>query len=306
MGMYTLTESFYVDYLSFKARWIRDMLKPAPFSVDTRKLPHTLFWLVLDGSLDVRIEGKQITAGPGDLVIIHPNTLFSLGEVEPGKCIHYLSLCAELKIGNLDMVGLFGLPSLTAHSESPMLPSLITMWKQMVDTFEELGKLIGEKEPAKTTGGEHVYLCHTDISMQFLGLQALLYQWLHHIFSIMRSFLPDQPLQFDHRVMKACDYIQHHIDKPIYLDDLAKHVHLSPSHMSHLFYKSLGLYPMEYVQRTKIHAAKKMLMETSYSVKEIANRIGYAEQSQLSRAFRKEEGLSPLHYRKLLANSIAD
>jgi transcriptional regulator GlxA family with amidase domain len=60
----------------------------------------------------------------------------------------------------------------------------------------------------------------------------------------------------------------------------------------------LGQSPVDYLRRHRIGLAKELLIRTSLSVKDIAEQVGYAEQSQFSRTFRKSESVSPLAYRQ--------
>lgn len=293
--MFILNESFYVDYLQFKLRWARNMHKPLTYT-SNMQFPHTIFWLVYEGSWRMVVQGQERVAKPGDLLIFPPDTLIGLKKGEE-ESIRYLSLCADLKIGNLDMVTLYGLPAATPLSDFPGLDSFKAVWLDTVQSFDELGELIAAKKPQPSSTSGHTHIIHTDISLSFLGLQGSLYRWLNQLMLLMRRYLPDEPLRFDHRIMKACDYVRHHIEKPLRLRELADHVHLSPSHFSYLFTKTLGLAPLEYVRRAKIQFAKEMLAHSSSSIKEIAEMIGYDEQSQLSRYFRQTEGMSPLQFR---------
>lgn len=302
--MFTLKdELFYIDYLKFRVRWIRDMAKSSTYSISQLKLPYTLIWLVLEGKLELLMEGKKQQVTSGDIVIFRPNTLFSLVPQAEEKPIRYLSLCGDLKIGNLDLVTVYNLPSITHLASSHGISKLVSIWEMALESFEQLGELIHEDQPRSVTDAPHTHLIRTDISMQFLGMQGLLYQWLQHFLAVMREQLPVEPLRFEERVMKVCQFIQHHIGNPLCLQDLADHVYISPGYLSHLFMQNLGMPPMEYVRQVRIQTAKTLLMDSSYSIKEIAEKVGYEEQSQLSRAFRQAEGISPFQYRQSLQAS---
>ncbi|WP_158606935.1 AraC family transcriptional regulator [Paenibacillus ginsengarvi] len=302
--MFILNESFYVDYLQFKVRWARSMYKPHTYTSDMQ-YPHTIFWLVYEGSWKLHALDRELVAKPGDLLVFPPNTLIGLNRGE-NESIRYLSLCVDLKIGNLDLATLYDLPLSTSLSDSPQLESFTSVWLEAVRSFDTLGELITSKMPGLSPAASHTHIIHTDISLSFLGLQGVLYGWLKQLLTIMRSHLPDEPLRFDHRVMKVCDYVRHHIDKPVRLREMADHAHLSPSHLSHLFVKTLGLSPLEYVRQVRLQLAKEMLAHSTSSVKEIAEMIGYGEQSQLSRYFSQSEGMSPLQFRNAAtsANSL--
>ncbi|WP_028548922.1 AraC family transcriptional regulator [Paenibacillus sp. UNC451MF] len=303
--MFTLKdELFYIDYLKFRVRWIRDMSKSTTYSISQLKLPYTLFWLVLEGKLELMIHEEKRQVSTGDIVIFPPNTMFSLLPQQEEQPIRYLSLCGDLKIGNLDLVTVYDLPFISHIASSTGLSKLISVWGTALEAFEQLGELINGDKPRSEADTPHTHLIRTDISMQFLGMQGWLYQWLQHFLSVMGEQLPVEPLRFEERVMKVCQFIQHHIGSPLCLQDLADHVYLSPGYLSHLFLQSLGMPPMEYVRQMRIQTAKTMLMDSSYTIKEIAEKVGYEEQSQLSRAFRQAEGISPVQYRQSIQASI--
>jgi len=295
--LFILNESFDVDYLQLRARWIRNMHKTADYAIDGMRIPYTLVWLVLEGTLHVVIDGHELRAVPGDLIMCPPNKSFSLIPRDSSETIHYLSMCAHMKIGNIDLVTLYGLPALAHLEPSAELEHWTASWKSLVISFDHFGALVSAHSD-KTDSSEHAYVLHTDVSIHYLGLQGLLYQWLQMWLTQLRDRLPNEPLRFDHRVMKVCDYVRRHLGQRLRLQELGEHVHVSASHLSYLFAETLGISPMEYVRRTRLEAAREMLLNTDLTVKEIAECIGYEDQSQLSRAFGQAEGISPIGYRK--------
>ncbi|ULL15321.1 AraC family transcriptional regulator [Paenibacillus sp. H1-7] len=303
--MFTLKdESFYIDYLRFRIRWIRSMPKTADYSVHRMSFPYTLFWLVMEGPITMVIQGQEQSIAAGSLIVLPPNTTFSLLPRQGERTIRYLSLCADLKIGNSDLVTVYGLPTVSnAASSSEGYEQLVQLWLAALESFDQLGELITEEGPSPGIGPQHTYIINTGISAQFLGLQGLLYQWLQQLLTVMQDRLPKEPVRLEERVMKVCDYVRHHISRPLSLQELAEHVFLSPSHLSYLFMQTMGMPPMEYVRGVKIQTAKTLLMDSVYTIKEIAEKVGYGEQSQLSRAFHQAEGMSPSRYRQMIQNS---
>lgn len=301
--MFVLGESFHIDYLYIRVHWIRNMNKQASFYVSRMRVPYTLIWLVLDGELLVEINGEQHIATRGDLIMCPPNTQFELIPRSSGDRIHYLSFCADLKISNMDLVPLYGLPTLVSVSPSDRLEKWIYEWKMLIEEFDHFGELVEEKASQQGDEGMNTYLLHTDIPIHYCGLQGLIYRWVQQWLTTLRHMLPDEPLRFDHRVMKVCDYVRERLDQPLHLQELADHVHISVSQLSHLFLETLGTAPMEFVRRSRIDYAKQMLLNNTLNLREIAEKIGYEDQSQLSRAFRRAEGISPSQYRKNLALS---
>lgn len=82
------------------------------------------------------------------------------------------------------------------------------------------------------------------------------------------------------------------------LDRIADHVRLSPFHLSRIFKSATGSTVLDYLTARRIEAAQRLIREESLSVKEIAARVGYADQNYFSRVFRRITGLTPSAFRK--------
>ena len=62
--------------------------------------------------------------------------------------------------------------------------------------------------------------------------------------------------------------------------------------------KVSGLSPLNWINRVTMDTARSMLINGSASMSDIARKVGFTEQASFTRFFKKEEGLSPLDYRK--------
>ena len=54
----------------------------------------------------------------------------------------------------------------------------------------------------------------------------------------------------------------------------------------------------EYLANIRIEAAKDLLLSSDYSMQEVAERCGFADQSYFSNVFKKKTGLSPRKYKQ--------
>lgn len=104
-------------------------------------------------------------------------------------------------------------------------------------------------------------------------------------------------------IRQLLEYIQQHYQEDISLDDLASHVGLHPNYVSSLFKKNAGQSYLAYLHKERLNAAKKLLLNTDYTMEQIADEVGYSSPSQLARIFRKYESLSPSDYRNSRANN---
>ncbi|MFM8804849.1 MAG: helix-turn-helix domain-containing protein [Planctomycetia bacterium] len=52
----------------------------------------------------------------------------------------------------------------------------------------------------------------------------------------------------------------------------------------------------------KIETAKKLMVNERFTVREVARRLGYSSEFQLSRSFKRVEGVSPTAYLKTMTS----
>lgn len=92
-------------------------------------------------------------------------------------------------------------------------------------------------------------------------------------------------------------YIRQHFREDISLEDLAESVGLHPAYVCTLFKKNVGRSYLACLHGERLQAAKKLLVETDFTVEQIAAQVGYNSASQLARVFRKYENSSPSAFR---------
>lgn len=96
-----------------------------------------------------------------------------------------------------------------------------------------------------------------------------------------------------HSLQRAIDYIKENLSQNITLENLAAVVNLSPYYFARLFKEEIGIAPHQYLIQQRVERAKQLLIEGNLSLAQIANCVGFADQSHLSRHFKQHLGLSP-------------
>lgn len=79
--------------------------------------------------------------------------------------------------------------------------------------------------------------------------------------------------------------------------ELAREAGYSPGHFSRVFKQVFGISPQMYVIRARIDRAKQLLVESSLSISQIADVLGYEDLYFFSRQFKSQTGRAPAHYR---------
>lgn len=92
-------------------------------------------------------------------------------------------------------------------------------------------------------------------------------------------------------------YITEHLADDTSLHVLAEQVHFSQEYLLRIFKKQEGITILQYINDMKLDLAKQLLSGSEYSVKEIAEKLGFASQGYFGRFFRNKTGISPKAYR---------
>lgn len=104
--------------------------------------------------------------------------------------------------------------------------------------------------------------------------------------------------EYENVVSRVKTYINENFAKDISLDDVSRLVDISPYYFSKLFKQEVGENFIEYLTRTRISHAMKLLGDPRYSIKEVCVLCGYSDPNYFSRIFKKYEGMTPSEYRE--------
>jgi AraC family transcriptional regulator len=98
------------------------------------------------------------------------------------------------------------------------------------------------------------------------------------------------------KLKQVIDYINDRLDRDLGLIELANLVQMSPHYFSLLFKRSTGLSPHQYVIKTRVDRAKQLLLKEEMSIADIAQVVGFANQSHLNLHFKRLVGITPKQY----------
>jgi AraC family transcriptional regulator len=122
---------------------------------------------------------------------------------------------------------------------------------------------------------------------------------------VMRKVIPTthsciQQLSFDfvstHRLQQVLSHIHSRLDQPIHLAEMAEIYGLSPYYFCRLFKQLMGVAPYQYVLQQRMEKAKQLLLQGQYAIADIALMVGCADQSHLTKHFKKYTGVTPKYF----------
>jgi AraC family transcriptional regulator len=95
------------------------------------------------------------------------------------------------------------------------------------------------------------------------------------------------------KLVSAVQYIQDQLDTDLTVSGIAQAVYMTPYHFTRLFKESTGQSPYRYVVEARVRKAKELLTTGKFTISEVADHVGFADQSHLTRHFKRVFGLPP-------------
>lgn len=96
----------------------------------------------------------------------------------------------------------------------------------------------------------------------------------------------------------AIKYIEANFNRDISMKEVSSKVYLNPSYFSRLFKQETNQTFSEFLTDTRIREAKRLLIDTSYSVNLIAELVGYKDAKYFAQIFKLKTGTTPSQYRQ--------
>ncbi|WP_020618392.1 AraC family transcriptional regulator [Paenibacillus daejeonensis] len=99
-------------------------------------------------------------------------------------------------------------------------------------------------------------------------------------------------------VQESIEFMQKNYHLAIGLDQIAAHAGLSKYHYTRLFTKTTGRTPLQHLTRTRLEKAVELIRSSTWSMEEIAHRIGFTSGSYFTKVFKLHVGCSPSEFRQ--------
>lgn len=94
-------------------------------------------------------------------------------------------------------------------------------------------------------------------------------------------------------------YMQMHLDEKLTISLLSRRFHISPTALKSGFRQMYGLPIHRWLQRCRMESAARLLRESTLTVLQVAQSVGYEGLSQFSIIFRRQYGMTPVQYKKM-------
>ena len=110
--------------------------------------------------------------------------------------------------------------------------------------------------------------------------------------------VPQKKVETKTIMTNAVEYFQENYKNKIDVDNFSRKNGSSPANFRRQFKKHFGISPHQYLISIRMEKAVEMLCDFNFSIKDIANELGYSSQYEFSNYFKKFYQLSPKKYRE--------
>ncbi len=100
-------------------------------------------------------------------------------------------------------------------------------------------------------------------------------------------------------IQKAIKYIYNHYEEKITLESISAMVYLSPTYFSKIFKEEMNITFVTFLNEVRIEQSKRLLRDERVKLIDIANMVGFEDQSYFTKVFKKVMNMTPLQYRKM-------
>jgi AraC-like DNA-binding protein len=269
-----------------------------------------LYHYVVEGDLHVRVDGEEaekLVIGAGEVVLLPRNDPHLMGSdlslppvagrdiIHPPKNGGLFSIHHGGDGGRTRMIcGFLGCASAVGNPVLSTLPPLLKLSVEQGGAAEWMRstfQFAAEEVAAGRPGSETV----------LAKLSELLF-----VEAVRRyaEALPDGQTGWlaglrEPYVARALGLLHRDITRRWTVDDLGREVGLSRSALADRFIRLIGMPPIQYLARWRMQVATQKLRNTSASLAQIAESVGYDSEAAFSRAFKKAIGAAPATWRRL-------
>ncbi len=252
----------------------------------------------------ISVVDYRCSVGPSDKPFVEVHTGFSLSYVRRGSFgYHARGAAFQLVAGSI----LVGHPSdeyMCTHDHGggdeclsfELAPALVEtlggetgIWRTgCVPPLPGL-MVLGELAQAAADGT-------SNLALDEIGI--LLAARFVRIVSGRKQTLPEAGGRDRRRAVEAALWIDANAHEPVDLDSAAGEAGLSSFHFLRIFTRVLGVTPHQYLVRSRLRHAARLLAETTASITDIAFEVGFGDLSNFVRTFHRAAGVSPRKFRR--------
>lgn len=179
------------------------------------------------------------------------------------------------------------------------LIAVVSMRIQTRNRMEWTLNLLGVSGSLNDHAGFELHKFCSDINL-CTTLDELL-MLIDDFFERLKAYFYKAPQSAADKVEMIVKYVKENFSDPsLNATSLCESFNISHEQLSRVFKKNTGIKLVDFIHFTRLNVAKQLISDTKLSLSEVAQRVGYAGDWALVRAFKRFENTTPSAYRASL------
>ena len=231
-----------------------------PWNWETPSPPYSRLYYILDGNMELTVDGKLCTLSSGNVYLIPTAHSVQHVALEPNTHLYFhINL---FDFANQDVLAFCEMGNGFAR---PQIEELARLYKSenALDHFRLKQEILSDV-------------------LRFLEL----------------SDCQPEKKQYSPHVQKAVEYIKGHLSAKLSVQRVCRELFISKSTLNRCFQSELGRSVGDYIDMLVLEQAKTLLSTTVCSLSQISDRLGFCDQFYFSRKFKAAFGETPFEYRQ--------
>lgn len=246
-----------------------------------------------EGTLYIAQDDKRYELTPNKFIILFPSRIHYGYKKSEGKLsyywCHFQISASEYKLLNFEQINnyIFELRNNTNDNElsnTYVLPEYgsISSAARTSLIFRQLLDLALKESYSKYLTNYALSLLAMEISQDFID----------------NIFLEkEKSTRINQNILEIIDCIKINYNSSLSIKKIAKTFNYNPDYLSLAIKRFTGLSLLKYINKTKLDASKQLLLNSSFSISEIAKQVGFNDDKHFMKLFKKSEDVTPTQYR---------
>lgn len=253
--------------------------------------PFARLYYVRNGKATLFLPKEEVEMKPGYMYLV-PQFMPHSYVCEPGFEFYYMFVYERYGEG-IDLFDMYSFPLEVKANEAAEL-----LFQNYCNLYPQLSL------PYQSAEDFNSHPAYRDYAVRYARMERYEKMQLQGLVWIVTSYFMKHASksmdEMDERIRKVMRHVKANVEKEFTLEELSAIACVTKAHLGRLFRETLGTSPIQFVIRTKIQCAQRMLMTTNQSIRSISAEVGFADVSYFIRLFRRNIGFTPQDYRDKL------
>ncbi len=243
---------------------------------------------ILEGSAEIRTDGKNYLIGRGDMVLFHPKAVHGIYSADDSR-LRYAVM--KFDINRLSITSSYT-PKLRSIFRSAEKRGMDTVFPAEFTQAEQIERIFTDCISEMAQGGYG-----SDIIVRtriYELLIRLLRRWQRQGFAVDSEVFAEDT-RYD--IYNITEFIDEAFCDGISVNEIAGRCSMSYSYFAKMFHAVYGCSCKEYIEQQRLYRVEELLLYTDFDLSYIAQETGYSDCSHMIKSFKRSKGITPKQYR---------